>query len=71
MLLLEAKKAAGEWRTGASDSESASLDGGLCTERSLLGDGDLDDSAESSWGRSAFSGCRGGGCPGASCGHGG
>ena len=40
MLLLEGNKAAEEWRTGVSDVESALLDGGR------LGDGDLDESAE-------------------------
>ena len=45
-LLLEAKKAAGEWRTGSLTWKPACLDGGLCSEPSVFGDGNLDDSTE-------------------------
>ena len=45
-LLLEAEKAAGEWRTGVSDMEPACLDGGLCSEPSVFGDGNLCHSTE-------------------------
>ena len=44
-VLLEAMKAAGEWRTGCSHAETA-LFGSLCPEPSSLGDGALNDPAK-------------------------
>ena len=46
MLLLEAKKAAVEWRTGVPDAETAFFfDGRLCSEPSPPSDGDPNSSA--------------------------